>query len=161
MKSATRILFLLASLLMVSAPVAKAAMLVAPATPVAFHDAMSDAIALSHQYANSTVMRVSGTSMLPYFGTGTLIVVKPISADHLRKGMIVVYRNRFGETVAHRLVGRTAAGWVAKGYNNTEPDSTPVNASDLIGVVYATFNTAGAIAANTSSLSVAMAAPAR
>ncbi len=161
MKNATRSLLLVALLLLASASFAKAAMLVAPIAPVSFRNAMSDAMTLSRRYADSRVMRISGTSMLPYFGNGSLIVVKPISAERLRKGMVVVYRNNFGETVAHRLVGHSATGWIAKGYNNVQADSTPVTAANLVGVVYATFNTAGMVASNENSVSVAMAAPAR
>jgi hypothetical protein len=85
----------------------------------------------------------------------------------LRAGMLVVYRNRFGETIAHRLVARQDSGWQIKGYNNDQPDSTLVTGANLIGVVYATFYTssprvdAGQLAATTAPVGIALAAPAR
>lgn len=104
--------------------------------------------------------------MLPFFGNGSVLVVKKMSAEKLRAGMVVVYTNRFNETVAHRLVALGAAGWEAKGYNNVESDSTAVSAANLIGVVYATFHSdnrsdASMLAAVSSGTSVALAAPAR
>ncbi len=104
--------------------------------------------------------------MLPFFGNGSVLVVKKMSAGKLRAGMVVVYTNRFNETVAHRLVSFGAAGWEAKGYNNAKADSTPVSEANLIGVVYATFHSddlgaASMLAAVSSGTSVALAAPAR
>ncbi len=90
-----------------------------------------------------TVMRIEGVSMLPYFGEGSVLVVKKINAARLHEGMVVVYTNRFGETVAHRLVARVDGGWQVKGWNNDRADTTVVTATNLLGVVYATFHSSG------------------
>jgi len=97
---------------------------------------------------------------------GSVLVVKKIDPAKLRTGMVVVYTNRFGETVAHRLVATTAGGWTAQGYNNSKPDSTVVNGVNLVGVVYATFHSSGLwgsvdLAAVAGSIPAAFAAPAR
>jgi len=128
--------------------------------------ALSDARALAANRPDFKVVRVEGTSMLPFFGNGSVLLVKKMSAEKLRAGMVVVYTNRFNETVAHRLVALGAAGWEVKGYNNAKADSTPVNEANLIGVVYATFHSddrgdASMVAAVSSGTSVALAAPAR
>ncbi len=102
--------------------------------------ALNDAKLLAAHRADLKVLRVEGNSMLPFFGPGAVLVVKELATEKLRAGMVVVYTNRFNETVAHRLVGSSVAGWTASGYNNTEVDSTPVTAANLIGVVYATFH---------------------
>jgi signal peptidase I len=109
-----------------------------------------------------TVMRIEGVSMLPYFGEGSVLVVKKINAARLHEGMVVVYRNRFGDTVAHRVEGRVDGGWEVKGWNNDRADTTVVNGSNLIGVVYATFDSSGpaGYAAAGNGVQVAMAAPA-
>jgi hypothetical protein len=79
----------------------------------------------------------------------------------------VVYTNRFGETVAHRLVARVDGGWQVKGWNNDRADTTVVNATNLLGVVYATFHSSGSTSApalyatTLNSVQVALAAPAR
>ncbi|MFA5264647.1 MAG: signal peptidase I [Opitutaceae bacterium] len=165
MKSATRSTLLIALLLGLVSFSQAATKMVAPVAPVTLRDAMSDATTLASLHANAKVMKISGTSMHPFFGDGTLIVVKPISESKLRVGMVVVYRNRFGETVAHRLVSRQNDSWIAKGYNNAEVDSTPVNGSNLVGVVYATFHTASSnsesLASLNSSIDVALAASAK
>ncbi len=160
MKSATKSIALLAVLLIGLVSFAQAASAVAPVAPVAFGDAVADAQSLASQHSDSKVLKISGSSMHPFFGEGAVIVVKPISESKLRAGMVVVYKNRFGETVAHRLVSQQNTGWTAKGYNNSEIDSTPVNSSNILGVVYATFHSNGNSASNVS-LDVALAAPAR
>jgi signal peptidase I len=137
-----------------------------PVSGVSMMAALKDARALTANRADLKILRVEGVSMLPFFGSGAVLVVKTVSAEKLRTGMVVVYTNRFNETVAHRIVGGSASGWVAAGYNNTESDSTPVNAGNLIGVVYATFHTNGVmdetmLAAVNASAPVALAAPAR
>lgn len=128
--------------------------------------AVSDAEAVAAQRPGLTVMRVAGQSMLPYFNENAVIVIKKIDAARLRVGMIAVYVNRFGEKVAHRVVAKIGSGWEVKGYNNDRADSTVVDSSNLLGVVYATFDatarTSARLAAeNHSSVETVYAAPAK
>lgn len=137
-----------------------------PVSGVSMLTALNDAKALAAHRSDLKVLRVEGVSMLPFFGSGAVLVVKTLPVEKLRAGMVVVYTNRFNETVAHRLVARTGAGWTAAGYNNTEADSTPVSAANLVGVVYATFHSNAAtdpvaLAAVNAATPVALAAPAR
>jgi signal peptidase I len=138
-----------------------------PVSPISLETALADARALAAQHANMSVMRIEGVSMLPYFGEGSVLVVKKINAARLHEGMVVVYTNRFGETVAHRLVARVDGGWQVKGWNNDRADTTVVNPSNLLGVVYATFQSSGPASApaldvaSLNSVQVAWAAPAR
>lgn len=111
-----------------------------PVSGVSVIAALKDAHALAANRSDLKVLRVEGASMLPFFGAGAVLVVKHLPAEKLRAGMVVVYTNRFNETIAHRLVASTAAGWTASGYNNQAADSTPVTATNLVGVVYATFH---------------------
>ncbi len=127
---------------------------------------LATAVADGHRLATKTgdsVVRVSGTSMLPYFGDGAVLVLRSMSVDALKPGMVVVYRNRFGETVAHRIESRTAAGWTVKGANNSAADSTLVTADNLMGTVYVTlYSDAGSsLAASVANTPVALAAAAR
>jgi len=141
---------------------------VAPISSISFATALADARALAARHHNMTVMRIAGVSMLPYFGEGSLVVVKKISPVRLREGMVVVYRNNFGEIVAHRLVARVDGGWQVRGWNNDRADSTIVNAGNLLGVVYATFQSNGVThdgpnalyASASGNVQVALAAPA-
>lgn len=137
-----------------------------PTTGVSLDIALADARAVAARYSNMRVMRVAGESMLPFFGDGSVVVVKRIDVAKLRTGMVVVYTNRFGETVAHRLVETTEGGWIARGYNNSEADSTVINEANMLGVVYATFHSNGRtaeplLASVVSAVPVALAAPAR
>ena len=136
-----------------------------PISGVPLVTALNDAYELAGQRSDLKVVRVEGASMLPYFGTGAVLVVKQIPFAKLKTGMVVVYTNRFNLQVTHRLVSEAATGWTAAGYNNQAADSTPVSAENLVGVVYATFHSNGlpadAMASTTASLTpVALAGPA-
>jgi signal peptidase I len=133
-----------------------------PVSGVSLETALTDAHLLAARKPGLTVLRVEGDSMLPYFGTGAVLVVKFVSAAQLQPGMVVVYTNRFNETVAHRVVSADATGCTVQGYNNAAPDSTRVTAENLQGVVYATFHSAAnATAASLAGTPLALAAPVR
>ena len=138
-----------------------------PVTGVSLVTALKDAHALAANRPDFRVLRVEGDSMLPLFGPGAVLVIKQISADKLRAGMVTVYTNRFNETVAHGLIEAKPEGWTAGGLNNPSTDSTPVTAQNLIGVVYATFRsdasptTPQLLSALTTRTAVVLAAPAR
>jgi signal peptidase I len=140
-----------------------------PRSGVPFATALADAHRLVAAKPSLSVMRVAGNSMLPYFGDGAVLVLKPAAAAALRPGMIVVYTNRFNETVAHRIIAADGDGWIVQGYNNDHADSTRVTDANLLGAVYATFRSAAPVAtsadaafmAAASATPLALAAPAR
>lgn len=138
-----------------------------PLTSVSFDTTLADAHRIAAAHPGAQVLRIEGQSMLPFFGDGSVVIIKKIETARLRAGMVVVYRNRFGETVAHRLVAPTTAGWVAQGYNNTASDSTVVNDTNLLGVVYVTFHSSGKtegraeLASLLNHTDIALAAPAK
>jgi signal peptidase I len=158
---------LLAAVLFCAAVVANAAIAERPLTGESFDTTLADAHRIAAKRADLSVLKVEGRSMLPFFGEGSVLLVKKIAASDLREGMVVAYRNRFGEMVAHRLIEAKSDGWVAQGYNNTKADSTLVNADNLLGVVYVTLHSngltenAGAIASLASNTTTVLAAPAK
>jgi signal peptidase len=87
---------------------------------------------------------VRGTSMLPTYLNGDLVVVQ--SSSHYAVGEVVAYRVPHGEVgagkvVIHRIVGGTAAdGFVLRGDHNTAPDPWSPKQGDMVGV--ATFRLA-------------------
>lgn len=128
--------------------------------------AVSDALTVAAHRPELSVMRIAGQSMLPYFGDDAVVVVKKIDAARMRVGMIAIYVNRFGEKVAHRVIAPVNGGWQVKGYSNDEADSTVVSNRNLLGIVYATFHSAGRApvaiaAANLPAIETVYAAPAR
>lgn len=149
------------------AAASKATVVERPLSGVSMGATLSDAHKVALRHSDMQVLRIAGQSMLPFFGDGSVVIVKKIETAALRAGMVVVYQNRFGETVAHRLVGRVDGGWVAQGYNNASADSTVVNGENLLGVVYATFHSDGdnsiapAVASLMTTTPVALAAPAK
>ncbi len=79
-----------------------------------------------------------GVSMLPTIHRGQILHVEPCRFEDLQPGQIVTYRNYFfrGEgTLTHRLVRKTAAGWVTKGDNNAHEDTGLCTRETFVGVV--------------------------
>jgi signal peptidase len=80
---------------------------------------------------------VSGTSMLPHYHTGDLVLVEHQSSYHV--GQVVAYRVPKGQAgaghvVIHRLIGGNGrTGWTAKGDNRTAPDFWRPTNHDVIG----------------------------
>lgn len=80
---------------------------------------------------------IRGSSMLPTFDTGDIVVVRTVPAYEV--GDVVAYRvpeDEFGagHVVIHRLVGGdTAAGFVAQGDNNDSIDPWMPRGSDIVG----------------------------
>ena len=166
----SHLLSLLAITALLAAPASALATAENPASAVSLETALADAHALAARKPGLAVVRVEGTSMLPYFGDGAVLVLRQMPAARLQAGMLVVYTNRFGETVAHRIVAADAVGWIVQGYNNATPDSTRVTDANLQGVIYATFHATprpagspatGLLALTLASTPVALAAPAR
>jgi hypothetical protein len=76
-----------------------------------------------------------GRSMEPLYCTNTAVIVVPITYDHIKRGMTVVYVNCDGLRVAHVIVGETRGGYLVQGVNNDEADADVVNEGNLIGVI--------------------------
>lgn len=80
---------------------------------------------------------VSGTSMLPRFHTGDLVLVERRSSYHV--GEVVAYRIRKGEigaghVVIHRIIGGNGrTGWTLQGDNRTAPDLWHPTNRDVLG----------------------------
>ena len=85
--------------------------------------------------ARCEVMLGRGDSMLPLYRDQTVLVVRSVPMGDLRQGMTVVFIGDHGRPVAHTLLEKTAAGWVAIGLGNREPDRTRVRFGNLLGVV--------------------------
>ena len=75
-----------------------------------YEAAVADALTVAAYRSELSVMRIAGQSMLPYFGDDAVVVVKKIDAARLRVGMIVIYVNRFGEKIAHRVISQVNGG---------------------------------------------------
>jgi signal peptidase I len=80
---------------------------------------------------------VSGTSMLPHYHTGDLVLVERRSKYHL--GEVIAYRIPqatvgAGHVVIHRIVGGSGkTGWKMQGDNRTAPDLWYPKKRDIIG----------------------------
>lgn len=81
----------------------------------------------------------SGSSMEPVYVEGTAVVVKTGHYERLHVGTPVVYQTSNGHRVAHMLVEKTEAGWIAAGLNNDWNDRELVTESNLVGVITQAF----------------------
>ncbi len=118
-------------------PTAKAV----PATDVGRMQAWTDAERVTALGEGRMTVIGAGKSMEPVYGEGTvLILIKTDFAD-LKPGMQVAYMNDDGRQVVHVLVSYDVAGrgWKVRGLNNEVEDRARVTASNLVGVVYASF----------------------
>jgi signal peptidase I len=81
---------------------------------------------------SATYLMVRGTSMLPAFRTGDLVVVR--EAARYRAGEVVAYENRqLHEVVLHRIVAVEGGRYVLKGDNNSFEDAYRPARAELIG----------------------------
>lgn len=91
----------------------------------------------------STPLTVLTQSMEPTLPPGTLLVVKPTPLEDIRIGDVVTYQIVSGQpaVISHRVVSVESSSdgartFVLKGDNNAEPDSSPVTAAQVRGVVW-------------------------
>lgn len=102
-------------------------------------EAWREASLLADSTAGAFVLVGSGQSMQPLYGPGTILVLRQLSFDELKRGQTILYRNHENKVVAHVLVAKARDGWRARGLNNRIHDMEPVSAENLVGVVVAAY----------------------
>jgi len=81
-----------------------------------------------------------GDSMLPHYGSRSLLLVKDSEGSLIKPGMIVLYRDAENDLVGHSVVA-VENGWVrTRGANNKVEDPAPVATKDILGVVIGAFH---------------------
>jgi signal peptidase I len=106
---------------------------------LAERDAWQQASGLAEATSNAFVLVGSGQSMQPLYQPGTILVLRQLSFNELKRGQTVLYRSRENKVVAHVLVAKARDGWRARGLNNRIHDMEPVCAENLVGVVVAAY----------------------
>ena len=94
---------------------------------------------MAENVSGGFVLVGSGHSMQPLYEPDTILVLRHLPFNELRRGQTALYRNREGKVIAHVLVSRTRDGWRARGLNNRLHDMEPVLSENLVGVVIAAF----------------------
>lgn len=69
-------------------------------------------------------VRVRGQSMLPFFGSGSLIRLRPLRPGDLRRGRVVLGETDAGTFVVHRILRVDASRVVLLGDGNTTGTET-------------------------------------
>ncbi|MGG1660498.1 signal peptidase I [Brevibacillus sp. NRS-1366] len=85
-------------------------------------------------FGNEIMVVLSG-SMAPTFNTGSIVAVKPMKFEEVKKGDIVTFKNEDNLTVTHRVMEINNGKLITKGDANNGNDSIPVTADRLIGQV--------------------------
>ena len=98
----------------------------------------------------TTYVVVRGTSMLPTYETGDLVVVR--AADSYGPGDVVAYRVPDGDVgegriVIHRIVGGDALAFTMEGDNNDSIDPWTPSAADIVGKAWIVVPSAGRVLA--------------
>jgi hypothetical protein len=119
---------------------------------VAPRDAWTLAEAFVAAHPGSEILVGSGNSMLPLYPDRTVLVVQSMDMSNLKRGMTVVFIGDKGRPVAHALIEKTPAGWIAMGSGNTEPDRTRVQHQNYIGTVVRAFSPSAAVASRTAGM---------
>ncbi|MEO0796263.1 MAG: hypothetical protein AAFX93_13930 [Verrucomicrobiota bacterium] len=112
-------------------------------TNVTLKQAINDALAAAEYRDHWMVMVGDGTSMDPYYGGGSVLLVSKTNYRCLKPGMMAVFRDREGDLVGHWLIEKVEGGWVSQGVNNGSADSTLVTERSYVGVIFGVLNSAG------------------
>jgi hypothetical protein len=129
----------------VSVPEVEPSLRPVPSSDVGRMQAWQDAEQVSARQAGRETVIGSGDSMRPIYGDRTVLVLAPIDYANLKAGMQIGYVNRHGRRVVHVLLAPDNDGWRVQGLNNESEDRERVTRYNLIGVVYASFATDGAL----------------
>lgn len=97
--------------------------------------AIADAKIIQKGHPTWNLFAGSGFSMDPFFGDNSLLFVEKTPISKMKPGMVAVFTDHQGDTVAHTVVRVTPEGLVTKGLNNSTIDPTPVTHERLIGAV--------------------------
>lgn len=84
--------------------------------------------------AGLQVLAVNSGSMVPAFGAGSAVLVKPVDPAEINPGDIITYA--LGDSlITHRVVAREGEGFVTRGDANDSPDPGVVDPGDVVGKV--------------------------
>ena len=73
--------------------------------------------------------------MKPVMGDNTILIIKRLSFEDLKEGMIVAYRGDKSNPVVHQLILKIKDRGIVKGWNNRIVDEVMVTEDNLIGVI--------------------------
>jgi signal peptidase I len=88
---------------------------------------LDDLAAQSLRRGNTLRLRARGSSMLPFFVDGDVLVVRPVPVAEVRIGDVICYEPPAGGLCLHRVIARRERGFVTRGdaltYVEVVPDT--------------------------------------
>ena len=106
-----------------------------PTSPLSHQTAYTNLTGLSLLHGGH-IYDVTGTSMLPTFGHGSLILARREPFSSIRVGQLIVW-DQNGETIFHRVVEVSSESVLTKGDSNRVVDRTWVTPESYLGTVFA------------------------
>ena len=85
-------------------------------------------------FGNQLMVVLSG-SMSPTFNTGSVVAVKPVRFENIKKGDIITFKDVDGRTVTHRVLEKQIDKLITKGDANDAQDSSSVSSDRVVGKV--------------------------
>lgn len=85
-------------------------------------------------FGNQLMVVLSG-SMAPTFDTGSVVTIKPVRFENIKKGDIITFTDLEGRTVTHRVLVKQSQRLITKGDANKTPDLNAVAPGQVIGKV--------------------------
>lgn len=82
--------------------------------------------------------RYHGSSMWPYFQEGDLLEIEPVGVERLQPGDCLLFADRHGQRVVHRLVEK-GASLRTRGDARPRPDACSLRPEDVLGRVIARY----------------------
>jgi signal peptidase I len=96
---------------------------------------LDDLAAQSLRRGNTLRLRARGSSMLPFFVDGDVLVVRPVPVAEVRIGDVICYEPPAGGLCLHRVIARRERGFVTRGDALTYVEVVPDTA--VLGLVVA------------------------
>ncbi len=83
---------------------------------------------------NKEGMVVFGSSMYPVLKPGDIIIIEKAGNEKICKGQVIVFKNKEGKFIIHRVVQISGSTIITAGDNVKEFDS-PIHINDVVGIV--------------------------
>lgn len=115
---------------------------VAPRSSVSRENAVSLAQLAASTVGGQVFTVAASGSMKPTLDENSIVTIETVPFSDLRQGDIVIYRNRHGIPIIHRLYAQVNGGWCVLGDNNAAIDRESVTAGNIVGRVCAIFYSA-------------------
>lgn len=112
-----------------------------PSSSVPWRVALAEANRLVEEHPQWHLYRGAGESMIPHYGSHSLLIVQKAPLHALRPGMIAVFEDSAGDRVGHLVAEVHEGGISTKGVRSYSTDPGKLTQSNFLGIVTAVMHT--------------------